>query len=274
MKRVFVFLAMMCCVVCVTPLCVADEFDYEEFEDGGDEGGADLGDYAIETNDDGNTECRMTSIKMNDGASPVAAGNFDIAGIMLGMTFDEAQMVARETGLYINRPKNSVVYSIHKDWKYNLDYECRQNKIYVPAKLDKCIKSLARNRGVMYASELHLIRDITGETIDVYFTSNATDNVVWKIVYKNDANEEEGMDEKFENQKNKKIMAWWQNVLEKYGEPNAGNDKWASSDNAFDPLMTAYYGELELVDCGRQADDSATNIQQAMDNFAAKPYAF
>ncbi len=274
MKRVFVFLFAICSILCVMPLCNADEFDFEEFDSGEEGLGDDMGEYAIETEDDDNTECRMTKIQINNDAAPVAANGFDIAGIMLGMTFDEAQMVARENGLYKNRPKDSVVYSIHKDWKYNLDYECRRQQIYMPAKLDQCIKSLARNRGVLYASELHLVRDVTGETIDVYFTSNATDNVVWKIVYKNDANDEEGMDEKFENQKNKKIMAWWQGVLEKYGEPNAGNDKWASSDNAFDPLMTAYYGELELVDCGRQADDSATNIQQAMDNFAAKPYAF
>ena len=118
------------------------------------------------------------------------------------------------------------------------------------------------------------MRDITGETIDVYFTSNATDNVVWKIVYKNDANVEEGADEKFGNQRDKKIMSWWQNVLAKYGAPNADNDKWASSDNAYDPLMTAYYGELELVDCGRAAEDSTRNVKQALDNFAAKPYAF
>ena len=267
MKRLFVFFAFLS----FATIAVADEFDFADFAD---DMGADLSEYSIETTDDDNMDCRLTSVAINSGDSVIAVGDFDIAGIMLGMSFDEAQMVARENGLYVNRPKNSVVYSMHKDWRYNLDYECRQQKIYVPAQLEKCINSLARNRGVLYAAELHLVREITGETIDVYFTSNATDNVVWKIVYKNDANEEEGADEKFGNQRDKKIMAWWQNVLEKYGAPNADSDKWASSDNAYDPLMTAYYGELELVDCGRQAEDSTANIQQAMDNFAAKPYAF
>ena len=54
----------------------------------------------------------------------------------------------------------------------------------------------------------------------------------------------------------------------------SGNDKWASSDNAYDPLMTAYYGELELVDCGRNAEDATANINSATENFAAKSYAF
>ena len=57
----------------------------------------------------------------------------------------------------------------------------------------------------MYASELHLLRSNTGETITVYFTSNATDNLVWRVVYKNDVDELEGSAEKFENQRQKKF---------------------------------------------------------------------
>lgn len=249
----------------------ADEFDYNEFNVPTEY--PDMGEYDIE---DTNTDdaCRMTNVSINAGANPIGVQDFDIAGIMLGMNFDEAQFIARETGLYVNRPKNSVVYSVYSDWKYNLDYECRQSGIYAPAKLDACIKSLARSRGVMYASELHLVRDVTGETIDVYFTSNATDNVAWKIVYKNDVDEMPGDGEKFANQREKKIWSWWQNVLDKYGAPNSGNDKWVSSDNAYDPLMTAYYGELELVDCGRNAEDATANINSATENFAAKSYAF
>ena len=249
-----------------------DEFDYENFNDDGEYDNFEA--YTINANDDTDTSCRMTSVSLNTGAAPVAVAQFDIAGIMLGMDFDSVQMIARENGLYTNRPKESVIYSMHPDWRYNLDYECRRSGIYAPAKLNACINSLARSRGVLYASELHLVRNVTGETIDVYFTSNATDNVAWKIVYKNDVNEIEGDAEKFANQRDKKIWAWWQNVLEKYGNPNSNTDRWVSSDNAFDPLMTAYYGELELVDCGRQAEDSSANMQQTIDNFAAKSYAF
>jgi hypothetical protein len=249
-----------------------DEFDYTGFTE--DEELDTFDNYTIEISDDADIACRVANVSINSGDKPAAVQNFDIAGIMLGMTFEEAQMIARENGLYINRPKDSVVYSMHSDWKYSLDYECRRNGVYAPAKLEACINSLARNRGVMYAAELHLVRNVTGETIDVYFTSNATNNVVWKIVYKNDVDEVEGDAEKFANQRDKKIWAWWQNVLDKYGNPNSDTDKWVSSDNAFDPMMTAYYGELELVDCGRQAEDSAINIQSATDNFAAKSYAF
>jgi len=38
--------------------------------------------------------------------------------------------------------------------------------------------------------------------------------------------------------------------------------------------MTAYYGALDLVDQGRNATDQAKNVNDARENFKAKPYAF
>ena len=64
------------------------------------------------------------------------------------------------------------------------------------------------------------------------------------------------------------------NAIDKYGVPNSGTARWASSDNSFDPMMSAYSGELELIDCGKYTEDSSLNVQQSQDNFAAEPYAF
>lgn len=229
--------------------------------------------FAIVDSDDANI--MMDSISLDMGATPANVASFDIAGAILGMPFEDVQTLFFKTkSLYTPRKKNSIVYTMNKDWKYNLDYECRQQKIYIPTELEKCINTLARNRGLLYASELHLVRESTGETIEIYFTSNATNNVVWRIIYKNDVNEVEGAAEKFENQREKKILAFWQGVLDKYGSPNSGTDKWLSSSNAYDPMMTAYYGSLDLVDMGSNASDAAKNINDARENFRAKPYAF
>lgn len=214
-------------------------------------------------------------VSMNADARSVNVAGFDIAGIMLGMGFEDVQTLFFKTkGLYTPRDKNSIIYTMHQDWKYNLDYECRQNGIVIPKELENCIRSLARNRGLLYASELHLERASTGEKIVVYFTSNATDNVVWRVVYTNDVNDVPGAAEKFEHQREKKILAFWQSVLDKYGAPNSGTDKWITTNNAYDPVMTAYYGSLDLVDMGRNASDAATNVNAARENFVAKPYAF
>jgi len=259
MKRFWILFGIFVCFATTPVLADDDEFDAEN------------GEVTVDNEDDG---CGVIQYEIVDGADMANVQNFDIAGIMLGMKFEDVQAAVRENGLYKLRPKNSVVFSIHKDWKYNLDYECRQNKVYVPSQLEKCINTLARSRGVLYASEMHLERTTTGETIDVFFTSNATNNVVWKIVYKNDVDELEGDDPKFANQRDKKIMAFWQAVLDKYGSPNADSDKWVSSDNSYDPMMTAYYGELEIAECGIKSEDSVMNIKHANDNFFAKPYAF
>ncbi len=255
-RIVLLFLALFTANVAVAD---SDPFDFNNF--------------AIVDSDD--ADITADSIDINDGAGTASVGAFDIAGVMLGMPFEDVQTLFFKTkGLYSPRKKNSIIYTIHKDWKYNLDYECRQQGIYVPTELEKCINTLARNRGLLYASELHLERENTGETMVVYFTSNATDNLVWRVVYNNDVNDVEGDHEKFENQRQKKILAFWQSVLDKYGAPNSGTDKWVSTSNSYDPMMTAYYGALDLVDLGRHASDEAKNISAARENFKAKPYAF
>ncbi|MDR1826456.1 MAG: hypothetical protein LBQ49_02065, partial [Rickettsiales bacterium] len=181
----------------------------------------------------------VEQVSLNDGAKFADVNEMDISGAMLGMTFQDIQTLFFKTKtLYAPRRNHSIVYTLANDWRYNLDYECRQKNIVAPDKLEKCVLTAAGSRGLLYPAELHLERLSTGETIDIYFTSNATENIVWQIVYKNDANELEGAAEKFANQREKKILAFWQSVLEKYGEPNCEEDKWISSDNSFDPMMT------------------------------------
>ena len=264
LKKFRFFVAMV--AITMSTLCVAysattetDEFDFSNF--------------AI--TESGDADLNTGTVSLNPGANPITVNNFDIAGIMLGMSFDDIEnLFFKAKGLYSPREKNSIIYSIQKEWKYNLDYECRQQGIVVPAELEQCINTLAKNRGLLYASELHLVRENTGETIVVYFTSNATDNVVWRVVYNNDVNEVEGAHEKFSDQREKKILAFWQGVLDKYGAPNSGTDKWISTNNSYDPMMTAYYGSLDMVDMGRYTSDITKNIQQSRENFRPKPYAF
>ena len=258
MYRFFILFSFL--MAFVMPSCVfASAFDME--------------DYAIVDSED--ADLTMEDVELNSDADIAGVSSFDIVGIMLGMSFDDVQSLFFDhRGLYAPRKKNSIIYTIHKDWKYNLDYECRNQGTVIPAELEKCINSLARNRGLLYASELHLVRENTGETVAVYFTSNATDNRVWRVVYNNDVNEQEGDAEKFARQRENKILAFWQHVLDKYGAPNSGTDKWISSTNSYDPMMTAFYGALDLIDNGRNASDHAKNVQDARENFKAKPYAF
>ena len=131
MKKYFsIFLLVTGCIVPV----YADDFDFSEF--------------AITDGTD--ADFMLDEISINSDASGVGVGGFDIAGVMLGMGFEDVEMLFYETkGLYAPRKKDSIVYSIHKDWKYNLDYECRQDGIIIPEKLEHCIRTLAKNRGLL-----------------------------------------------------------------------------------------------------------------------------
>lgn len=256
MLRKLIFFCMCLIIVNVT-VCSAADFD----------------DFAIV--DSETPDVMVEDVELNADAEPVAVSGFDLAGVMLGMSYDDVHhLFYKNGGLYTPREKNSVIYTMHQDWKYNLDYECRQQGIVIPHELLNCVNSLAKSRGLMYASEMHLERENTGETLVVYFTSNATDNRVWRVVYNNDVNEQEGAGDKFAKQRENKILVFWQNVLDKYGAPNSGTDRWISSTNSYDPMLIAYYGALDLVDNGRNASDQVQNIQSARENFKAKPYAF
>ena len=258
MNKRIAFLLLVAIMPMTSFAVIDDDFDFDNF--------------AIEDSVDADITTDSNSI--NAGAMPVPVANFDIAGIMLGMPFEDVVTLFADGGLYAPRTTNAIVYTIAPEWRYNLDYECQQQKIFVPDQLEQCIRTLAKNRGLMYASEYHLVRPSTGETIDVYFTSNETNNLVWKIEYNNDVDELVGNAEKYESQRENKILSFWSGVLEKYGAPNSGSDKWLTSNNSYDPMMTAYYGALELVDNGRYANDAAKNVTDARVNFPAKAYAF
>ena len=259
MKKILFFISV-CSIIFSGNFSIADDnLDFDNFA------------IVDDTDDDMN----MEPVSLNDDMGVLDVKHFDIGGAMLGMNYDEVyNLFFNNSSLYAPRQKDSIVYTINKEWEYNLDYECRQNNIFIPDQLKKCVYSLAKNRGLLYVSEIHLERTFTGETIDIYMTSNATDNVVWKIVYKNDVNQMDGGDEKFSNIREKKILAFWQGVIDKYGIPNSGEDKWISSENAYDPMMRAYYGQLVLTDNGLNTTDSSINIQKSRENFQAKPYAF
>lgn len=279
LKKIFMvcILALpMSVALCGTGFADDDDDGFDFMQDEIDEfDSGDNQDIMFSDDAGGDSVDNAKSVNLNEGAGLVNVSGFDIAGIMLGMSFEDVYNLYHEhSTLYAPRKRNSLVYTIPTDWKYNLDYECRQAGVVQPSKLEKCIRGLARSRGLLYVSEVHLERPRTGETVDVYLTSNATDNVVYRVVYNNDVEKLESSNPKFIDQREKRRLAFWKNVIKKYGAPNSGQDMWVTSTNAYDPKMTAYYDSLDLVDEGRHAMDAASSAQQSRDNFRAKPYAF
>ena len=76
-------------------------------------------DEAIVDSVDADITTEPVTLDLDSGVANVAS--FDIAGIMLGMPFEDVQTLFFKTkGLYTPREKNSIIYTIHPDWKSNL----------------------------------------------------------------------------------------------------------------------------------------------------------
>ena len=115
----------LCSIVFYSPVLVADDDFYDEYEDGGYD---DLSFDEFATVDSEDVDMNTDSVSIDYGKTPVDVKHFDIAGVMLGMDYDEVyNLFFNRSGLYAPRKRNSVIYTINKEWKYNLDYECRQN---------------------------------------------------------------------------------------------------------------------------------------------------
>ncbi|MDR2685477.1 MAG: hypothetical protein LBB23_01735 [Rickettsiales bacterium] len=272
-RKIFIIIFALCIVPFLSR--AEDEFFDSGFDIGADAGGEYLEGDITSSSENIDFEMLGETLALNAGESFANVHDFDISSIMLGMPFESVRILFfREAAIYRPATRNAITYTIPKEWKSNLDYECRQQKINAPAQLEKCINSAARKRGFLYPSEMRLERPSTGEKISVHFTSNATDNLVWKIIYTNDVDDIPGDAEKFTNQRDKKVLAFWQMVLQKYGTPNSGQGRWISSDLPTDPLMDAGYGKLTLIDWGLYWDDDQENLDDALERFKSKQYAF
>ncbi|MBO7645028.1 MAG: hypothetical protein J6S57_01830, partial [Alphaproteobacteria bacterium] len=64
--------------------------------------------------DDDQSDINIDTVSLNSDADVVNVRQFDIAGIMLGMSYDEVNnLFFTNSGLYAPRKKNSVIYTIN-----------------------------------------------------------------------------------------------------------------------------------------------------------------
>ena len=95
LKTIFMFVClsvMSCFCTCAN----GDSFDFDEF--------------AIEDSTD--VDITMEDVELNSDADIADVSSFDIAGIMLGMSFEDVySLFFRENGLYAPRKKNAIIKS-------------------------------------------------------------------------------------------------------------------------------------------------------------------
>ena len=146
----------------------------------------------------------------------IDASRFDIAGIGLGMTPEEAEEAAKE----YNFTLVDTIYNIPRflSWKYK--ETCQDAGYLVYTATQECIKNMAEKKGERYISEIRLANQANKEKIKVNFTSSFGDNLSYKITYVSEGDYSLGTSTEAVFKKRERRKAFWQRVIEKYGMPS------------------------------------------------------
>lgn len=160
-----------------------------------------------------------TAISPKSPEAPLRdVSDFEIAGFNLGESASVILKQALQRGFRttLTQERVPMFYST------TYHYQCQKMGVVTPDNLAKCIKDLACQENTRYIGEAVLTRK--NETIHLYFTSNATDNVLYKIVYLNKGDTSLNSSRVNMIKKRLRQTEFWNAVFDKYGYPDDGEE--------------------------------------------------
>ena len=168
---------------------------------------------------------------------------FDISGVMLRMTYKQAEDALSKRGY----KKISQKMDIPNFIRWRNEETCRNNSIVGYERLNNCVIQLARKSNHEYISQVEFNKFDTKESVNIYLTSNFTGNKIYKITYRTEAANLTGNSPKALYLRNIKIYDFWKKINQKYGTPDNKQDViWGLGGNK--PYMRAATGLLLLED--------------------------
>lgn len=171
------------------------------------------------------------------------AANFDISGIKLRMSPNEAETIMNQQGYKKILERMEVPNFI----KWRSEELCRQHGVIGFERLNACALTVARENGYQFVEYQVYNRYITKESIEIYYTSTFTDNLAHYIFYKSDVPFSDSKASKNVYLNNIKVFDFWRRIDLKYGKPdNETEVKWGLGGKK--PYMKAGTGRLELSD--------------------------
>ena len=171
------------------------------------------------------------------------ASVFDISGIMLRMNLPQAEATMAKRGF----KKVSQKFEIPNFIKWRNEEGCRHSGVVGYERLEACVVERAKKAKQQYVQLVKYAKFDTKEEIQVTFTSNFTDNKVYKITYKSLAAGITGNSPKAIYLRNIKIYDFWKKINQKYGKPdNKEAVTWGMGGNK--PYLKAKTGFLLLED--------------------------
>lgn len=171
------------------------------------------------------------------------ASVFDISGVMLRMSLEQVDKTMQNRGFR----KTIQKYQIPNFIKWRNEEGCRNSGVVGYERVEACVVERAKHEKQQYVQTTKYMKYDTQEEVEVTFTSNFTDNKVYKIVYKSLAPKVTGNSAKAVYLRNIKIYDFWKKINQKYGAPDNKTDvTWGMGGNK--PYLKAKTGWLLLED--------------------------
>ncbi|MCL2439216.1 MAG: hypothetical protein FWD15_01755 [Alphaproteobacteria bacterium] len=205
-----------------------------------------------------------------DAGKYLRVRHFDIAGIRLGMNYEEVREAAKEAKFRLA----TVDYDIPQEFRFNYDSVCRARNIVIPNQLANCIEGLAKSEKMRFISKL-TFRKENNETLITHFVSPVSNHTVWKIEYENNIDKRQGTALNFQYQREERRRAFWYALTMKYGQPNVPPNRWQldpEDDSA--PMLEAHFGRITLSSLQQFAADLKFAADEARRTFQVQDFNF
>ena len=171
------------------------------------------------------------------------AAVFDISGVMLRMSLNQVEKILKNRSFQ----KINAKFTIPNFIKWRNEETCSSQGIIGYERLQSCISTMAKKDGHEYLYYLKYAKFDSKEEIEVFLTSNFTENKVHKIIYRSKIPNVVGSSPKATYIRNIKIYDFWKKINQKYGDPDDKvNVTWGLGGNK--PFLKATTGYLLLED--------------------------
>ncbi len=179
--------------------------------------------------------------------------SFEIANLSLGMTPAEVLSAMRASNFTLVKTQDAIPPFYATDYAQ----DCRAKGIRIPEKLQQCIKRYACDRKTQYVSEATFKRK--NETLQLFFTSNATGNLLYKLIYFNKGDPSLNFTRINYARKKQRLTEFWNMLFDKYGNPDDPKEYiWGDLQKAYMQAgMTgsSYDGYIVLEDIQLSSED-------------------
>lgn len=180
---------------------------------------------------------------------------FEVAGLALGMTPDEVSDAMAEQGY----KRTAIKYGIPMFRTSFYEQECRDKKIYLIADIRKCIERKAADDEVKYVASMTFTNKKTNEYVQALFTSNATNNEVFKVYYENRGDNSLSLTQKNLAKQLRRKDMFWKMIFDTYGLPDDSELViWGDAQKSYMQAMmngTSYNAYIILEDKEIQDND-------------------